>query len=140
MDKPAGCQRKTSRPSKTFRQIRNGLGHISLHLQKKTVLRILALPFVSAMLVTILLTAPLVPFLGKEYCTAMILGSSEEENNSHDLGESKIFDGKYFILKNFFSVDPTLNAEHHQNTLDYSFTVLEFTIEILDPPPKKLIS
>lgn len=103
-------------------------------------LKILALPLVSLVLVAILMTSPLTPFLGKDYCTALILGSSEEENNNHDIGGTKIFDGKYFMLKNFLPMGPYPKTEHQQNSLDYAFTVLEFTIEILDPPPKQLNS
>ncbi len=101
-------------------------------------LRILALPFVSLVLITILITSPLTPFLGKDYCTAMILGSSEEENNNHDIGGTKILDGKYFMLKNFLPMGLSPKTEKQQNSLDYAFTVLEFTIEILDPPPRQL--
>lgn len=103
------------------------------------ILRRLALPMVSIVMVAILMATPLTPYLGKDYCTLMILGSSEEENNSHDTAESKIFDGKFFLLKNFFSVDSSLKQEQQNNTLMYAFTVLEHTIEILDPPPKKLV-
>lgn len=103
-------------------------------------LKILALPLVSLVLVTLLTTSPLIPLLGKDYCTAMILGSSEEEHNTHDTGATQLFDGKYFLLKNFLSLGSYPNAEHQHNTLDYAFTVLEFTIEILDPPPRSLNS
>lgn len=103
------------------------------------ILRRLALPIVSIVMVTILMASPLAPLLGKDYCTLIILGSSEEENNSHDTAESKVFDGKFFLLKNFFALDSSLKQEKQHSTLAYAFTVLEHTIEILDPPPKKLV-
>ncbi|MCR9263739.1 MAG: hypothetical protein NXH86_06250 [Flavobacteriaceae bacterium] len=102
-------------------------------------LRLLAFPFVSVMLVTILMTSPLVPLLGKEYCTAIILGSSEEENNSNETTGSKSFESKYFLLRNFFPVDTSFNQEQDFNSLGYIFPVLDYTVEILDPPPRRLI-
>ncbi len=103
------------------------------------VLRLLALPFVSVILVTILMASPFVPLLGKEYCTAIILGSSEEENNSKETTGSKNFESKFFLLRNFFPVDSILNQEKNLDALTYIFRVLDCTIEILDPPPKRLI-
>jgi len=90
------------------------------------------------MLVTILMTSPLVPLLGKEYCTLMVLGSSEEENNN-EISSSKHVDGKYFLLKNFLPVDMSLQQEQNLYVSGYIFPELDFTIEILDPPPRKLI-
>lgn len=103
------------------------------------ILRQLAIPIVSMILVAILMTSPLTPLLGKDYCTLMVLGSSEEENNSHDNLGSKVFEAKYFLLKNFFEIGPSILQEHHLNAQGYEFSVLEHTIEILDPPPRKLI-
>lgn len=102
-------------------------------------MRILAIPFISFVMVTILLTSSFVPLLGQEYNTAIILGSSEEENNTHDTSSSNTFDAKYFMSKSFFSANPSLNQEKNDNTSGYVFAILEFTIEILDPPPRKLV-
>lgn len=103
------------------------------------IMRILATPFISFMLVSILMTSSFIPLLGQEYNTAIILGASEEENNTHDTSNSKTFDSKYFVYKNFFSADLSINQENGDNTLGYVFTILEITLEILDPPPRKLV-
>lgn len=103
-------------------------------------LKLLALPLVSLVFITILMTSPLIPLLEKDYSTAMILGSSEEEHNNHDNGGPQLFDSKYYLLKNFLSLGLFPKSDHQQNLLDYAFTVLEYTIEILDPPPKQLNS
>ncbi len=103
------------------------------------IMRILAIPFISIMMVSILLTSSFVPLLGQEYSIAIILGSSEEENNTHDTSSSNTFDAKYFMSKSFFSANPSLNQENNNNTSGYVFAVLEFTLETLDPPPRKLI-
>ncbi|MCK0161340.1 hypothetical protein [Allomuricauda sp. F6463D] len=102
-------------------------------------MRILAIPFISFLLVSILMTSVFVPFLGQEHSTAIILNASEEENNSHDTSSSKVFDNKCFVSKNFFTTDSSINQEKNDNTLGYVFTVLEFTLETLDPPPRRLI-
>ncbi len=102
-------------------------------------MRILAIPFISIMMVSILLTSSFIPLLGKEYSTAIVLGSSEEENNTHDSSTSNTFDAKYFMSKSFFSTDPSLNQEKNDNTSGYVFVILEFTVETLDPPPRKLV-
>ncbi len=102
-------------------------------------MRILAIPFISMLMVSILLTSSFIPLLGKEYCTAIILGSSEEENNTQDTSSSKTFDIKYFMSKSFISADTSINQEKNNNALGYAFAVLEFTLETLDPPPRKLV-
>jgi len=102
-------------------------------------LRLLAIPFVSVMLVTILMASPFVPLLGRDYCAALIVGSSEEENNSNETSATKNFESKYFLLRNFFPVDSSFQQEKNLNSMGYIFPVLEFTVEILDPPPRILI-
>tara|TARA_B100000949_G_scaffold235538_1_gene259524 strand:- start:27939 stop:28247 length:309 start_codon:yes stop_codon:yes gene_type:complete len=102
-------------------------------------MRILAIPFISIMMISILLTSSFIPLLGQEYSTAIILGSSEEENNSHDTSSSNIFDAKYFLSKSFFTTNPTQYQEKRDNASGYLFAVLEFTLETLDPPPRKLV-
>lgn len=102
-------------------------------------MRILALPLASFLMVFILMTSSFVPLLGKEYSTAIIFGSSEEENNTHDTSNNKTFDSKYFLYKSFFAMDPSINQEKSNNALGYVFAVLEFTLETLDPPPRKLV-
>ncbi|MBA4745141.1 hypothetical protein [Flagellimonas halotolerans] len=102
-------------------------------------MRTLAIPFISFVMVTILLTSPFVPLMGREYSIAFILGSSEEENNTHDTSSSKTFDIKYFMSKSFISADPSINQEKNNDALGYAFAVLEFTLETLDPPPRKLV-
>ncbi|WP_159076274.1 hypothetical protein [Flagellimonas amoyensis] len=102
-------------------------------------LKLLAFPFVSVMLVTILMASPFVPLLGREYSTALILGASEEENNSNETTSSKNFESKFLVFRNFFPVDPSFKQEHNLTSLRYVFQVLEHTIEILDPPPRELV-
>jgi len=101
-------------------------------------MRILAIPFISIFMVSILLTTSFIPLLGQEYSTAIILGSSEEESNNHDTLSSNAFDSKYFMSKSFFSTGLFLNQDKNNNVSGYTFAVLEFTLEILDPPPRKL--
>ncbi|MEW2920495.1 MULTISPECIES: hypothetical protein [Flavobacteriaceae] len=101
-------------------------------------LRLLAIPFVSVILVTILMASPFVPLLGRECCTAMIIGSSEEENNNHEPSTVNNFESKYFLLRNFFPLNSSLQQKENLNALGYIFPILEFTVEILDPPPKRL--
>ncbi len=107
--------------------------------QNGAMLRLLAIPFVSVMLVTILMASPFIPLLGREYCTALIIGSSEEENNGNETSAIKNFESKYFLLRNFFPVDLSFQQEKNLTSLRYIFPVLEFTVEILDPPPRRLI-
>ncbi|WP_318343762.1 hypothetical protein [Flagellimonas baculiformis] len=102
-------------------------------------LKLLAFPIVSVMLVSILMASPFVPLLGREYSTALILGSSEEENNSHETTNGKNFESKFFVFRNFFAVDPYFNQEQHLSSLRYIFQVMEHTVEILDPPPRELV-
>jgi len=85
------------------------------------------------------MASPFVPLLGKEYCTAIILGSSEEENNGKETTSSKNFESKFYSLWNFFSVNPSFSQEKDATAIDYVFRVLDYTIEILDPPPRRLI-
>ncbi|MDF0714979.1 hypothetical protein PY092_02365 [Muricauda sp. 334s03] len=102
-------------------------------------MRILAIPFISIMMISILLTSSFIPLLGQEYSTAIILGSSEEENNTHDTSNSNTFDAKYFLSKSFFATNPSHHQEKSDSTSGYIFAVLEFTLETLDPPPRKLV-
>jgi hypothetical protein len=103
------------------------------------VLKLLAFPIVSVMLVSILMASPFVPLLGREYSTALILGASEEENNSNETANGKNFESKFFVFRNFFPVDPSFYQEQNLTSLGYVFQLMEHTIEILDPPPRKLV-
>ncbi|MBR9854370.1 MAG: hypothetical protein GYB37_07290 [Algicola sp.] len=70
---------------------------------------------------------------------AIILGSSEEENNTQETSNNKTFDSKYFMSKSFLAMNSSMNQEKSDNALGYIFAVLEFTLETLDPPPRKLL-
>lgn len=141
MGKPGGFWTKTSSTSRTFRHYLTQISLVRLIFAKKSsiVLKLLAFPLVSVMLVSILMASPFVPLLGREYCTALILGASEEENNSNETSNGKSFESKFFVFRNFFAVDPSFNQEQNLTSLRYVFQVLEHTIEILDPPPKELV-
>lgn len=103
-------------------------------------IRTLAFPFVSMLLIFSLLASPIIPFLDKELSKTLVMGSAEEEKSSKKEESEKKFDELDFFLRNYvpFSSD-FLAQEQNYTTAGYLFPVLEYTIEILDPPPRRLI-
>ncbi|WP_156102212.1 hypothetical protein [Muricauda sp. MAR_2010_75] len=102
-------------------------------------LRTIAFPFVSVLLIFSLLASPLIPFLDKEFSKTLVLSAEEEKSSKKEESEKK-FDEKDFFIKNYFAVSSDFLAQDkHYTTAGYLFPVLEYTVEILDPPPRRLI-
>ncbi len=91
------------------------------------------------MLVGCLLVSPIVPFLDKELGKTMVLGSAEEEKSSKKEEAEKNFDELDLYLKNFYELSFYQAAQKFNVfSTDYVFPTVEYNLEILDPPPKKL--
>ncbi|TXJ93843.1 hypothetical protein [Flagellimonas pelagia] len=103
-------------------------------------LKKLVFPILSMLLMGCLLASPLIPFLDKELGKTMAFGSSEEEKSNKKEEAEKNFDELDLYLKNY--IDVSFFQVPQQRTIcsaGYVFPSLEFSMEILDPPPKKLI-
>lgn len=103
-------------------------------------LKKLVFPILSMLLMGCLLTSPLIPFLDKELGKTMVFGSSEEEKSSKKEEAEKNFDELDLYLKNYNDI--SFFQVPQQRTIcsaGYVFPSLEFSMEILDPPPKVLI-
>lgn len=99
----------------------------------------MAFPFVSVLLICSLLAAPVIPFLDKELSKSLVLSAEEEKSSKKEESEKK-FDEMDFFVKNYFTdASEFLLQKQDYTTAGYLFPVMEYTVEILDPPPRKLI-
>ena len=84
--------------------------------------------------------SPIIPLLDTELGKTNVVGAAEEENNNKK-GDMEIkFDelDAYFKYFSEFSSNQIFEVQS-KNFLAYLFTTSDFTLEILDPPPRKLI-
>jgi len=104
------------------------------------VLKTLVFPILSILLMGCFLASPLIPFLDKELGKTMVFGSSEEEKSSKKEEAEKNFDELDLYLKNYNDISFfQVPQQRTLCSLGYVFPTLELSMEILDPPPKKLI-
>ena len=103
-------------------------------------LKTIAFPFVSVLLIFSLLAAPVIPLLDKELSKSLVLKSSEEEKSSKKEESEKKFDELEGYIRNYFALSTEFLAQEQDfTTAGYLFPVLEYTVEILDPPPRRLM-
>ena len=96
-------------------------------------------PFVSILLICSLLAAPIIPFLDKELSQSLLLTAEEEKSSKKEEAEKK-FDEMDFFIRNYFAFSSEFLAQQQDFTAaGYLFPVMEYTVEILDPPPRRLV-
>ena len=102
-------------------------------------LKTLVFPILSLMLIGCLLVSPIVPFLDKELGKTMIFGSAEEEKSSKKEEAEKNFDELDLYIKSFYELSfYQVPQQQDISSSRYIFPTMEFSMEILDPPPKVL--
>jgi hypothetical protein len=104
------------------------------------VLKALLFPIISFLLILSISTSPIIPLLDKALGKTMILSSAEEEKSSKNEESDKKFDEmdayfKYFLELASYQIINTQGTDF----LGYIFPTSDYTIEILDPPPRKLV-
>ncbi|MBO0341933.1 MAG: hypothetical protein VX798_05730 [Bacteroidota bacterium] len=102
-------------------------------------MKIFLFPFMSLLLILAISAAPIIPLLDKELGETMLVGAAEEEKSSKvftikKFDESDIYN-KYLLE---WGIHPFLQ-EHSLGFLRYIFPISDYTVEILDPPPRKLV-
>ncbi|MFT0714148.1 hypothetical protein [Flagellimonas lutimaris] len=103
-------------------------------------LKALLFPIISFLLILSISTSPIIPLLDKALGKTMILSSAEEEKSSKNEESDKKFDEmdayfKYFLELASYQIIKTQGIDF----LGYIFPTSDYTIEILDPPPRKLV-
>ncbi|WP_318310798.1 hypothetical protein [Flagellimonas crocea] len=100
----------------------------------------IVLPFISFVLALTLLAAPVVPFLDKQEGKSMMYGSAEEEESGEKENAETKFDETIVFVS--FYTDSSGHQIFQKQPKDFSgylFPTSDHTVEILDPPPRKLI-
>lgn len=96
-------------------------------------------PFISLLLILAISASPIIPLLDKDLGETMVVGAAEEEKSSKVItikkfDEADIYN-KYLLE---WGNQPFLQ-EHSLGFLGYIFPISDYTLEILDPPPRKLV-
>ncbi|WP_375325775.1 hypothetical protein [Flagellimonas sp. GZD32] len=87
-----------------------------------------------------LLVSPLIPFLDKELGKTMMITSAEEEESNNTEETAKKFDETATYIKYFTELRHEITKQNQQISFSgYLFPTSDFTLEILDPPPKQLV-
>ena len=101
--------------------------------------KVILFPIISLLLVFSISISPIIPLLDKELGKTIILGAEEENSNKKE-ETGKKFDEIDAYFKYFVEL---ANHQLFQKTqldfLGYIFPTSDYTVEILDPPPRKLI-
>lgn len=96
-------------------------------------------PIISLLLILAISVSPIIPLLDKELGKTMVVGSAEEEKSSKIINLKK-FDEADIYNKYFLElVNQPILQEHSLDFLGYIFPISDYTAEILDPPPRKLV-
>tara|TARA_R110002012_G_scaffold121510_2_gene271047 strand:+ start:16593 stop:17012 length:420 start_codon:yes stop_codon:yes gene_type:complete len=137
MAKQVGYRRKTSRKSRTFKEKFLLLIYISLFLIKfAVVLKSIAFPLISLILVLSISASPIIPLLDEEMGKIMVIGAAEEESTKVITIEK--FDEGDTFFKYFHEIaNQQILLDNPMTHLRYIFPTSDCTLEILDPPPRK---
>ncbi|MEO9512259.1 MAG: hypothetical protein ABJN84_06155 [Flavobacteriaceae bacterium] len=98
-------------------------------------LKTIAIPFISMMLIFSILAPSIAPLLDKDYDTFVFLDSNEEEKNNEkesekNFDEKNLFLNYVLVTKRFFVQNKTLE------NVGYLFFNSDSKAEIFLPPPK----
>lgn len=94
---------------------------------------------ISLLLISALTVSPLIPFLDKELGKTMVISAAEEENNGNNGETDKKFDEIDAYIKYYLEIanNPIFQQQNADGS-GYLFPISDHTVEILDPPPRKL--
>ena len=94
---------------------------------------------ISLLLISALTVSPLIPFLDKELGQTMVISAAEEENNGNNGETNKKFDEIDAYIKYYLEIanNPIFQQQNADGS-GYLFPISDHTVEILDPPPRKL--
>ena len=96
-------------------------------------------PFISLLLILAISVSPIIPLMDKELGEKIVVGDTEEEKSNKILTIKK-FDEADIYNKYFLDlVNQPILQEHSLGFVGYIFPISDYTVEILDPPPKNLI-
>lgn len=96
-------------------------------------------PIISLFLILTISASPIVPLLDKELGKTMVIGGSEEEKSTK-LFTIKKFDEADTLIKYFsFSIHQPILQNSPEDYVGYIFPISDYTVEILDPPPRNLV-
>ena len=109
-------------------------------LKNGNLLKTIAFPFISLLLIFSLLAPSFLPFLEEDQSTSLVLDVDDtEKNNKKEESEKKSDEMDFFIKNNFVHIIAIFAHRQEYNLSGYLFPSLEYTIEILDPPPRRLV-
>ncbi|MBW8242409.1 hypothetical protein K1F50_06315 [Muricauda oceani] len=96
-------------------------------------------PIIALLLILSISASPIIPLLDKELGKTMVIGSAEEEKSSKVITIKKFDEEDTFNKYVFESNHQYISQEHNIRFIGYFFSVSDYTVEILDPPPRKLV-
>jgi len=102
------------------------------------VLKTIAFPLIAVMLIFSILAPSLIPLLDNDYDIIVLMDNNEEEKSKEKESEKK-FDEKNLFLSSFTSSDSMFFQNPNQGCNRYLFSNSDFKVEILLPPPRKLV-
>ncbi|NAY91823.1 hypothetical protein GTQ34_07835 [Muricauda sp. JGD-17] len=98
-------------------------------------LKAISLPIIASLLITFLLAPPVMSLFDKDLCAAIILSPEEEEKNNEKEAEKKL-DEKDLFLSDYVESHKMVSKEKKINTTEYLFSLLDYNLDILVPPPR----
>ncbi|NVN17214.1 hypothetical protein GUA46_02585 [Muricauda sp. HICW] len=102
-------------------------------------MKTLLFPIISLLLIFALSVSPIVPLLDKELGKTMIIGAAEEEKSSKTITIKKFDEADTFYKYFFESHNQHFSQDSSMGYLGYIFPFSDYTVEILDPPPRNLV-
>jgi len=94
---------------------------------------------ISLCLVFFLVSSPMLPFLDRELGKMLIMGTAEEEHQPGQDGSKKKLEQNKFLSRSvlrFWGNSRFKNKD--PRALHYLFSICEFKMETLDPPPEAM--
>lgn len=96
-------------------------------------------PIISLLLILTISASPVIPLLDKELGKTIAVTGAEEEKGNKIITIKKFDEEDTFNKYVFESNHQPISQEHTIGFLGYFFSISDYTMEILDPPPRKLI-
>ncbi|WP_375587651.1 hypothetical protein [Flagellimonas aurea] len=102
-------------------------------------MKTLLFPMISLLLIFALSVSPIIPLLDKESGKTIVIGAAEEEKSSETFTIKKFDEADTFYKYFFDSHNQHFSLDSSLGYLGYIFPFSDYTVEILDPPPRNLM-
>ena len=95
---------------------------------------------ISLSLIFFLVASPVLPFLDRELGKMLILGAAEEEHQTGHDGSKKKLEQNKLLSRSMLRIRGNSQLKNKDpRARHYLFSICEFKMETLDPPPENLV-